>query len=121
MQIKLGEKGLIILIIKDVVCSTVLGGTASFLGGEAGKLIFGKVKNAGFALLAKGQDKLLTGIVRKSVGQSHSALMRQGTKCIAQGTKVMNIYRGLSSSVGSVVGGVMSSGYNALKICVLGR
>ena len=54
-------------------------------------------------------------MVRKSVGQSHSAIMRQGYKLIAQSTIKFNIYRGVSSVTGSVIGAGTSIASNKLK------
>ncbi len=105
---------------KDVVCSALVGGGTSLLGSAAGKLIGGKLEKAGIELLNKGRDKLLTGMVRECVGQSHSSLIRQGTKYVAQATKMINTYRGISSSVGSLIGGVTSGGYNTFKTRVWG-
>ena len=103
----------------DVVCSTLIGGGTSLLGSVAGKLLGGKIEKAGSALLNKGKDKLLSGMVRQAVGQSHSKLLRQGANYVAQGIKQINTYRGLSSSVGSLIGAVTSSGYNAFKYSIL--
>lgn len=103
----------------DVICSALIGGGTSLIGSAAGKLLGGKLENAGTTLLSKGKDKLLTGMLRNSLGQSHSSLLRQGAKYVAQATKMINTYRGLSSVVGSCIGGITGGGYNTLKISVL--
>ena len=68
----------------------------------------------------KGKDKLLSGMIREFLGQSHSALQKQGRKYIAEALKLINFYRGLSSVIGSMIGGRTGSGYNAAKEYVLG-
>ena len=103
----------------DVICSTLIGGGTSLLGSAAGKLLGGKIEKAGSSLLNKGKDKLLSGMVRQTVGQSHSKLLRQGANFVAQGIKQINTYRGLSSSVGSLIGAVTSSAYNSFKFSIL--
>ena len=103
----------------DVICSTLIGGGTSLLGSAAGKLLGGKIEKAWSSLLNKGKDKLLSGMVRQTVGQSHSKLLRQGANFVAQGIKQINTYRGLSSSVGSLIGAVTSSAYNSFKFSIL--
>lgn len=103
----------------DVICSTLIGGGTSLLGSAAGKLLGGKIEKAGSSLLNKRKDKLLSGMVRQTVGQSHSKLLRQGANFVAQGIKQINTYRGLSSSVGSLIGAVTSSAYNSFKFSIL--
>ena len=102
-----------------MICSTLIGGGTSLLGSAAGKLLGGKIEKAGSSLLNKGKDKLLSGMVRQTVGQSHSKLLRQGANFVAQGIKQINTYRGLSSSVGSLIGAVTSSAYNSFKFSIL--
>lgn len=69
-------------------------------------------KKAGTILLNKGKDKLLTSLLRKTVGQSHSALYRQGNKFIQQGMVKINTSRGLSSITGTGI----SAGFSILKL-----
>lgn len=104
----------------DVALTGLIGGATSLLGSGAGKLVGKKLDTASASLIRKGRDKLLTGMIRGSAGQSHSALIRQGTKYIMQGTKILNTFRGLSSVVGSVIGGGITGGYNATKNHVFG-
>ena len=104
----------------DVIGSFALGAVTSLLGSGAGEIIGKPIKNIGKGILGKAQDKFLTGMVRETLGQSHSAYFRQGAKYLAQSTKVFNIFRGISSSVGSVIGGATSSAYSAFKTCILG-
>ena len=102
----------------DVMGSAIVGGATSLMGSAAGKSFAGNVDDAGQALLSKGKDKLLTGYVKKSMGQSHSALIRQGRKLVNQGNKMIHTYRGTSSVIGSLIGGGTGAGYNAFKATV---
>ena len=104
----------------DVGCSTGLGFLTSLAGTGAGKLLGGKMESAGISLLNKGRDKLLTGYIRETVGQSHSSLIKQGTKLVTKGTTMINTFRGTSSVVGSFIGGGAGAGYNYVKSTVLG-
>ena len=99
---------------------TVNENTGKALGSGAGKLLYGKIAKAGSALKNSGQDKLLSGYIRKYAGQSHSSLIRQGRKFVEEGTKILNTYQGLSSSTGSFIGGGLGYGYGELKVEFLG-
>ena len=99
----------------DVAFSVAVGGGTSLLGTGLGKAIGHKIEGTGKALLNQGKDKLLIGYVRQSVGQSHSALIRQGTKLITQANVIINTFQGLSSVVGSGVGVFTSIGANHVK------
>ena len=99
----------------DVAFSAAVGGGTSLLGTGLGKAIGHKIEGTGKALLNQGKDKLLIGYVRQSVGQSHSALIRQGTKLITQANVIINTFQGLSSVVGSGVGVFTSIGANHVK------
>ena len=104
----------------DVLGSAIIGGGSSLVGSFAGEKFAGNLQKTGREILDKGKDKVLTGMIRESMGQSHSALLRQGTKYASQGIKMINTYRGFSSSIGSFLGSAISGGYNALKYNVLG-
>ena len=65
--------------------------------------------------IKEGQSRLLTGVVRRTLGQSHSAFMRQGYKYLAQAVKPTNIARGISSVTGSVISGVVGIGYSIVQ------
>ena len=104
----------------DVAGSALVEGVTSLVGTGAGKLAAGKIESAGTALLNKGKDKLLTGMVRKTVGQSHSHLLKQGAKYATQGLKKINVFRGTSSVIGSGIGAFTSIGYNTYKTSYLG-
>ena len=104
----------------DVLGSAIIGGGSSLVGSFAGEKFAGNLQKTGREILDKGKDKLLTGMIRESMGQSHSALLRQGTKYASQGIKMINTYRGFSSSIGSFLGSAISGGYSALKYNVLG-
>ena len=54
-------------------------------------------------------------IIRRSLGQSYSKLMKQGYKFFAQAVKPTNIFRGISSVAGSIIGVGTGLGYNSLK------
>ena len=99
----------------DVAFSAGVGGASSLLGTGLGKVFGRKIEQAGMSLLNKGQDKLLTGYVRQSVGQSHSALLRQGTKLVAQASVKINTFRGLSSVIGSGAGVVPTIGADHVR------
>ena len=99
----------------DVVFSTILGGATSLLGSGAGKILGKGWADQADDLIKLGQAKLLTGVIRRSVGQSHSALLRQGYRYISQAAKLTNIFRGVSSVAGSVITSIVVGGYNAFK------
>ena len=99
----------------EVITSAAMGGGFSLIGTGAGSFTAGKLKKAGAALIDKGRDKLLTGVLRRSMGQSHSALIRQGAKFMAEGTKKLNTFKGVSSVLGSVIGGIGTWQYNTLR------
>ena len=103
----------------DVAGNAALGGITSLIGSGAGKLIGGRLNNAGMELISRGRDKLLTGYIRSSVGQSHSSLIRQGSKLVTQGIAKVTAYRTISSVVGSIIGGGTSAAYNRFKRCVV--
>lgn len=104
----------------DVAVSTALGFGTAWLGTGAGKIIGGKWAKEASRLTNLGRDKLLTGFLRQSVGQSHSSLIRQGYRYIAQAVRPTNIYQGVSSVAGSFISGAVGFGYNMLKSSVLG-
>ena len=91
----------------------------SLVGSGVGKLICGRLNKAGMELISRGQDKLLTGYIRNSFGQSHSALIRQGMKFVAQGAAKITAYRTISSVIGSAIGGGTAAVYKQLKRCVV--
>ena len=64
----------------DVIGSSLLGAGTSVLGSLAGEIVGKPIKEMGKEILGKAQDKLLTGMVRETLGQSHSAYFRQGAK-----------------------------------------
>ena len=99
----------------------MLGGITSLAGTGAGKLVANKLNTSGTALINKGRDKLLTGIIKRELGQSHSKLIRQGYQYIAQGNIQINTFRGISSVLGSSISGGASFGYNANKHLLFGR
>ena len=105
----------------DVAFSAMLGGITSLAGTGAGKLVANKLNTSGTALINKGRDKLLTGIIKRELGQSHSKLIRQGYQYIAQGNIQINTFRGISSVLGSSISGGASFGYNANKHLLFGR
>ena len=109
------SKGIENVNLGEVVTSTVLGGITSIAGTGAGKLLGGKWLNQARKLTDFGQSKLLTGVIRRAVGQSHSALIRQGYKYLAMATLPTNIFRGISSVAGSVMSGSTTAGFNNIK------
>ena len=94
-----GESGIDVM---DIVYSGAAGFATSIVGSAAGKIASGKIATAGENLLAKGQSNMMTGYVRQHVGKSASSLLRHGAKMVAQGTKTINIARGISSVVGTL-------------------
>ncbi len=83
--------------------------------------MFGSIEKKGQELAGKALGKRLTGYLRQSAGQGHSALYRQANKFSIQATKLINTYRGANSSIGSFVGGGMSCGYDQGKRLVQRR
>ena len=82
--------------------------------------LLGNLKVLEKNLVKKGQDKLLTGKVREALGQSHSSMMNQGRKYVSEGMRSINIYRGYSSVVGSLIGFPINVGYSSFKSSILG-
>ena len=109
------SKGIENVNLGEVITYTVLGGLTSLAGTGAGKVLGGKWFNQATELTNLGQSKLLTGVIRRAVGQSHSALIRQGYKYLAMATLPTNIFRGISSVAGSVISGSTTAGFNAIK------
>ena len=101
----------------DVAGNAALGGVTSLIGSAAGKLLGGHLNKTGMELINRGRDKLLTGYLRSSVGQSHSSLIRQGSRFMAKGIAKVTAYRTISSVVGSIIGGGTSAAYNRFKRC----
>ena len=99
----------------DVASSAAIGFVTSVVGTAAGKLIGSHWANEAKDLIDLGQKKLLTGFIRRSLGQSYSKLMKQGYKFFAQAVKPTNIFRGISSVAGSIIGVGTGLGYNSLK------
>ena len=99
----------------EVLGAFALGFVTSYAGTGAGELVAQNLKQAGEATVRSGQDKLLTGVVRRSCGQSHSAYMRQGRKIISSGRRMLNKFRGISSILGSFLSGWASVAYNHHK------
>ena len=100
---------------EEIAICTALGGVTSLAGTAVGKISGGKWLNQSKELTDKGQSKLLAGVIRRTVGQSHSALMRQGYKYLAMAVKPTNIFRGVSSVMGTVISGGVSGVYSAIK------
>ena len=80
-----------------------VAGCTSFIGSLLGGITSASHTITGNSLLSAGKDKLLTGYVRQSVGQSHTKLIEQGTKLVAAGTKYINTGRGISSITGTLL------------------
>lgn len=99
----------------SIVESSLMGAVTSSVGGIVGKKVFGSIEKKGQELAGKALGKQLTGYLRQSVGQGHSALYRQANKFSVQATKLINTYRGANSSIGSVIGGGISFGYDQGK------
>ena len=99
----------------EVVVSTALGGLTSLAGTYMGKICGAKWLDEAQELTDLGQSKLLTGVVRRTMGQSHSALMRQGYKYLAMATVPTNISRGISSVVGTAISGSTAFLFNTTK------
>ena len=99
----------------EVVASAALGGITSLAGTYMGKICGAKWVDEAQELTDVGRSKLLTGVVRRSLGQSHSALMRQGNKYLAMATVPTNISRGISSVVGTAISGSTAFLFNTTK------
>ena len=99
----------------DVAATAALSGVSSLVGSAVGKIVGKTWMDQADDLTSMGRDKLLTGVVRRTAGQSHSSYMRQGYKFIEAANLPTNIFRGVSSVVGSFVSGVTTLGYNSYK------
>ena len=83
-----------------------LGFVTSAIGSVAGKVFDNKVtKKLGISneLYDKYLEKSFSAALRSEQGKSTSALMRQANKMLAQSDFYLNVYRGISSAVGSSV------------------
>lgn len=89
-----------------------VGFATSVIGSAAGNIAGGDKVAQGKSLISAGKDKLLTGVARQSVGQSHSTLIRSGTKMVAKGIAKRNFGRGITS----VVATLATSRLNALWV-----
>ena len=115
------KKGFKEVNYKEVAVNAVLGAATSVAGSAVGRAAGGGIKDSANKLIKAGRDKMLTGVLRRAVGQSHSALIRQADKFLVQGTVKMNTYQGLSSVMGTGVGIITSTGYNIVQINLMER
>ena len=81
----------------------LLAGATSVIGSVLGGITSSGHAIKGETLVSAGKDKLLTGYVRQVSGQSYSKLINQGRNLIAAGTKSINIGRGISSVIGTLL------------------
>ena len=88
---------------KQVIHNGLVAGGTSLLGSALGKITSSGYTIKGESLIDAGKNKLLTGYVRQSAGQSHTKLINQGHTLIAAGTKSVNTGRGISSVTGTVL------------------
>ena len=103
--------------LKDVDCgrainSAIVAGGCSIIGSGLGKLTsYGKASQ-GAELMSKGRDKLLTGYIRRELGQSASSMIRQGQKLVTSGRVLINTARGISSVTGTILTWGVSEKYS---------
>lgn len=81
----------------------VLAGGTSLIGSVLGSITSAGHTITGESLISAGRDKLLSGYVRQSVGQSASKFMKQGWKLVSAGMKYVNTGRGISSVTGTIM------------------
>ena len=89
--------------IQSVRAGLVAGAT-SLIGSYAGKKFFGGIEDLGTTYISKGHQKNLIGVTRALCGKSHTSYYRSGSALVAKGKKIVNFYRGVSSSLGSFIG-----------------
>ena len=82
----------------------LVAGATSLIGSYAGQKFLGGIEDVGNACISAGHQKNLTGVTRALVGKSHTSYYRSGSTLVAKGKKIVNVYRGASSSLGSVIG-----------------
>ena len=86
----------------EVVGAGATGFVTSIVGSATGKLASGKTMSNGMSMVEKGRGNVLTGMIRECAGQSHSSLIKNGTRLVAEGTKMINTARGISSVIGTL-------------------
>ena len=92
--------------------NAAMAGGCSLLGSGLGKLAsYGKASQ-GAELMSKGRDKLLTGYIRRELGQSASSMIRQGQKLVTSGRVLINTARGISSVTGTILTWGVSEKYS---------
>lgn len=99
----------------DVCVSGSFGFVTSLLGSGVGKLVAGKLNNQGLALLKKGQEKLLNGLMCEWVCKTHPSFILQGYKYVSQGIFKINTYRGITSVIGTGIGAITTDTYNMMS------
>ena len=82
----------------------LVAGATSLVGSYTGKKYFGGIEDLGNSYISKGHQKNLIGVTRALNGKSHTSYYRSGSALIAKGNNLVNVYRGVSSSFGSLIG-----------------
>ena len=100
-----GEKILENYNVKQTINETIVGGITSVVGSVLGKKFDQKITkkmSASDELYKKYLGKMFSAEMRKESGKSTSALIRQAKKALQQSDFELNVYRGISSVVGSI-------------------
>ena len=87
---------------KKAAWNSGLSALTSIGGSMLGSVTSMGYMSLGDDMLTAGSEKLLSGYVRQSAGQSYSHLIKQGRNLVNTGTKLINTARGVSSVTGTV-------------------
>ena len=90
-------------VLKSIKTGIVAGATSA-IGSYAGAKLFKGVEDLGNTLIQKGYSQAAKGVDRALKGLSHTSYYRSGAKALSMGKAIVNVYRGLSSALGSVIG-----------------
>lgn len=101
-------------VLKSVKAGFV-GAATSYIGSYAGEKLFKGVENVGNTLIEKGHTQATKGITRALSGKSHTSYFQSAAKALTKGRAIVNLYRGLSSSLGSVIRIVPGLASNLIK------
>ena len=90
-------------LMKSIKTGLVAGATSA-IGSYAGAKLFKGVEDLGNSLIQKGYSQAAKGVDRALRGLSHTSYYRSGRRALSMGKAIVNVYRGLSSTLGSVIG-----------------
>jgi len=89
--------------VKRTAINALVAGGCSIIGSVLGKITSFAYADAGKALKARGQDRIVIAYARKLSGQSYMKMLHQGRDLHATGSKLLNTGYGIASVTGSVL------------------